>query len=158
MKYNIYQKLHNSNGHTFSFIPHVCYFSYQHSIAASEARSLTTPLSTKMRGLGWGGGRASHKNINIHVSFYQNSVTPPLPFAKSIKNLSLSMQDTYIDRGLCSFLMQILKTVSRLLNVNWLEHFIRWGCFQVCSGNNNTSLFSMLVKLSFDKQEQGVQK
>ena len=57
MKYNIYQKLHNSNGHTFSFIPHVCYFSYQHSIAASEARSLTTPLSTKMRGLGWGWGQ-----------------------------------------------------------------------------------------------------
>ena len=146
MKYNIYQKLHNSNGHTFSFIPHVCYFSYHHSIAASEARSLTTPLSTKMRGLGWGWGRASHKNITSMSPFYQNSVTPPRPFAKSIKNPRLSMQDTYIDRGLCIFLMQILKTVSPLSNVNWLEHFIRQGCFQVCSGNN-TSLFSMLVKL-----------
>ena len=45
-----YQKLANSNGNTFSFIPHVCYFSYHPSIAASEARSLTTLFSTKMRG------------------------------------------------------------------------------------------------------------
>ena len=32
------------------------------------------------------------------------------------------------------------QSVSRLLTVNWSEHFIRWGCFQICSGNNNTSL------------------
>ena len=45
----IYQKLRNSNGNTFSFIPHVCCFSYDPSIAAFEARSLTTLFSTKMR-------------------------------------------------------------------------------------------------------------
>ena len=39
----------NSNGNTFSFIPHLCYFSYHLSIAASEARSLTTLFSTEMR-------------------------------------------------------------------------------------------------------------
>ena len=57
-----YQKLANSNGNTFSFIPHVCYFSYHPSIAASEARSLTTLFFTKMRG--W---KHSHKNISIPV-------------------------------------------------------------------------------------------
>ena len=49
------------------------------------------------------------------------------------------MQDTYIDRGFCIFLMQMLKTVI-ISFINWSEHFIWWGCFQVCSGNNNTSL------------------
>ena len=58
----IHQKLRNSNGNTFSFIPHVCYFSYHPSIAASEARSLTTLFSTKMRER-----KHTHKNINIPV-------------------------------------------------------------------------------------------
>ena len=26
------------------------------------------------------------------------------------------------------------QSVSRLLILNWSEHFIRWGCFQICSG------------------------
>ena len=42
--------MHNSNGNTFSFIPHVCYFSYHLSTAAFEGRTLTTLFSTKMRG------------------------------------------------------------------------------------------------------------
>ena len=54
--------MHNSNGNTFSFILCVCYFSYPPSIAALEARNLTTLFSTKMRGRGH-----SHKNINISV-------------------------------------------------------------------------------------------
>ena len=58
----IHQKLRNSNGNTFSFIPHVCYFSYHPSIAASKARSLTTLFSTKISGR-----KHSHKNINIPV-------------------------------------------------------------------------------------------
>ena len=49
IKWTIYQKLCNSNGNTFSFIPHVCYFSYLPWIAASESRSLTTLFSTKMK-------------------------------------------------------------------------------------------------------------
>ena len=59
------QKLRNSNGNSFSFIPHVCYFSYHPSITASEAQSLTALFSTKMRGR-----KHSHKNINISVPFY----------------------------------------------------------------------------------------
>ena len=47
IKLNVYQ---NCDGNTFSFILHVCYFSYHPSIAGSEARSLTTLFSTKMRG------------------------------------------------------------------------------------------------------------
>ena len=49
IKYIICQKLRNSNGNTFSFIPHIRYFSYHLSIAASKTRSLTTLFSTKMR-------------------------------------------------------------------------------------------------------------
>ena len=49
LKLTIYQKVTNSNGNTFSFIPHVCYSSYHPSIAASKTRSLTTLLSTKMK-------------------------------------------------------------------------------------------------------------
>ena len=41
MKQTTYQKLRNSNKNTFSFISHVCYFSYHPSTAASEDRSLT---------------------------------------------------------------------------------------------------------------------
>ena len=44
------KKLANLNGNTFSFIPHVCYFSFHHSIAASKTRSWTTLFSTKIRG------------------------------------------------------------------------------------------------------------
>ena len=42
IKLTSYLKLHNSNGNTFKFIPHVCYFSYRPWIAASEGQSLTT--------------------------------------------------------------------------------------------------------------------
>ena len=62
IKQTIYQKLANSNGNTFNFIPHVCYFSRHPSIAASETRTLTTLFSTKMRER-----KHSHKNINIPV-------------------------------------------------------------------------------------------
>ena len=41
--------MRNSNWIAFSIIPHVCYFSYHPSIAASEAQSLTTLFSTKIR-------------------------------------------------------------------------------------------------------------
>ena len=28
------------------------------------------------------------------------------------------------------------QSASRLLILNWSEHFIQWGCFQICRGNN----------------------
>ena len=50
------------------------------------------------------------------------------------------MRDIYIDRELCIFLVLILNIVSHLLTLNWSKHFIRWGCFQICSENNDASL------------------
>ena len=64
LKYKIdcLPKIAQLNGITFGFIPHLCYFSYHPSIAASEVRSLITFFFTKMRGR-----KHSHKNINIPV-------------------------------------------------------------------------------------------
>ena len=54
------------------------------------------------------------------------------------------MRDTCIDQELCIFLVQMLKTVSiSFINsklLNWLEHFILRGCFQIYSGNNKSLL------------------
>ena len=136
----IYQKLRNWNRNTCSFIHHVCYFSYHLSIAASKAQSLLTLFSIKMRGR-----KHNHKNMNILVTCYQNSVIPPLPSVKTIKNLRSSMRDTYIDRRLCISLMQMLKTfiilfinselvrtlysVGLLSNLCWKQLYI---IFNVC--------------------------
>ena len=49
IKQTIYQKFRDSNGNTFSFIPHVCYFSYVSWIAASEGLSLASLFYTKMK-------------------------------------------------------------------------------------------------------------
>ena len=65
IKYTIHQKMRNSNGNTFSFIPHVCYFSYHPWIAASEGRSLTT--------------QEHQCPCPIPVPVYQSSITPLLP-------------------------------------------------------------------------------
>ena len=129
--------MRNSNGNTFSFIPHVYYFSYHPSIAASDTLNLTTLFTTKMRGR-----KQSHKNINIPVPFYQNSVTPSLPSVKTIrKTLDRACETLTLTWGFAFFSGRCSKeSVSRLLTVNWSEHFIQWGCFQIFSGNNNTSL------------------
>ena len=50
IKKTFYQKLRYLKANTSSFIPHVCYFPYHPSIAASENWSLTTLLPTQMRG------------------------------------------------------------------------------------------------------------
>ena len=52
IKQTIYEKIAKSNGNTFTFIPHVCYFSYHPSIAASETRSLITLFPAKNEGRG----------------------------------------------------------------------------------------------------------
>ena len=62
------------------------------------------------------------------------------PFCKNDQKTWVRACETkYIDQRLCIFLMQILKAVN-LLTVNWSEHFFRWGYFQICSGNNISSL------------------
>ena len=118
--------MQNSTWNTFSFIPHVCYFSYHPWIAASEGQSLTT-----------------QENQHPCPTLLKLRHSSP-PFCKNHKNLRLIWkfkQENHIDRELCIFLVRCSKqSVSCLLTLNCSEHFIRWGCFQICSGNNNVSL------------------
>ena len=97
---------------------------------------LITLFSTKMRGR-----KQSQKNINIPVPFYQNSVTPPLPSVNIIKKPEFehARPSTLIEGFVFSSCRCSKQSVSRLLTLNWSEHFIRWGYFQIYSGNNNTS-------------------
>ena len=51
------------------------------------------------------------------------------------------MRDIYIDQELCIFLMQMLKTVSiSFIDSELVRTLHSMGCFQICSGNSNTSL------------------
>ena len=135
--------MRNSNGNTFSFIPHVRHFSYFPWITTSEGRSLTTHFSTKMRGEKQ---PQEHQDPSRILLEFRHS-SPPL--CKNIKNLRsmrkfkrarhlhwhLHLQDFVFSSSRCS-----KQSVSRLLTLNWSEHFIWCGCFQICSGNNNTLL------------------
>ena len=120
--------MHNSNRNTFSFIPHVCYFSYHPWIAATEGRSLAT--------------QEHQHSCLILLEF----VTPPLPSIKTIKRAEVAKKIqacetlTLTESFVFSSCRCSKQSVSCLLTLNWSEHFIRWGCFQICSGNNNTSL------------------
>ena len=86
------------------------------------------------------GGENSRKNINIHVPFYQSSVTPYLPSVKTIKILMSirafwHVRDIYTDQGLCIFLVPMLKTINlsfinselvRTLYSVWLFSNLQW--------------------------------
>ena len=39
------------------------------------------------------------------------------------------------------------QSVSRLLTLNWSKYFIRWGYFQICSGNKSTLLLLYACKI-----------
>ena len=119
IKQTIYPKLHNSNGNTFSFIPHVCYFSYHPSIAASKAWSLTTLFSTKMRGR-----KQSHKNINILVfqTCSRNNKTSLLLYACEVIYL--------INKGVISPYVQ--EQGGILLKFNILRlHYVTHYCARI---------------------------
>ena len=128
IKQTIYQKLHNLNGNTFSFIPHVCYFSYHPQIAVSEGQSLTTQ---------------EHQHpCPIPLEFHHSS--PPLCKNHKKPEVDKKIQAcetlTLTEGFVFSSCRCSKQSVSRLLTLNWSEHFIRCGCFQICSGNNNTLL------------------
>ena len=155
IKYTIYQKLRNSNGNNFSLIPDVCYFSCLPWIAASEGPSLTTHNTLLQQNEGGGN---SHKNINIPLPFSQSSVTPP-PLCKNKKKPEVdkkiqACETLTLTKGFVFSSCRCSKqSVSRLLTMNWSEHFIRCGCFQICNGNNNTSLLVHACEvIQFDKQ------
>ena len=124
MKQTIYQKLRNSNRNAFRFIPHVCYIPYHPWIAASESWSLRTQ---------------EHQHACPILLEFRNS-SPP--FCKNHKNAevdkkieaceTLTLTESFVFSSCrCS-----KQSVSRLLTLNWSEHFIGWGFFQICSGNN----------------------
>ena len=81
-KQTIYQKLRNSNGNNFSFIPHLCYFFISPLDCFFQRSEFDNTILYQNEGQ-----RNSHKNINIPLSFYQSSITLPLPSVKTIKNL-----------------------------------------------------------------------
>ena len=134
--------MHDPNGNTFSFIPHVCYFSYYLSIASSEAWSLKALFSTKMRGEET--QSQEHHPCSILLEFHRSS----LPFCKNHKNLMSSIQDTYIDWELCLF----LKTVIILcINCELVRKFYSLGLLL----NLSCKQYIIIVCLwshSFDKQ------
>ena len=90
------------------------------------------------------GGRKSHKNISIPFTFNQSSVTHPLCKNHKKHGVDKKIQAcetlTLTEGFVSSSCRCSKKSVSRLLTLNWSEHFIWCGCFQICSGNNNTSL------------------
>ena len=119
----------NSNGNTFSFIHHVCYFSYRPWIAPSEGRSLTTQ---------------EHQHpCPILLEFHHSS----LPLCKNHKKLEVDKKIqaceavTLTENFVFSLCRSSKPSVFCLLTLqSWSKHFIRWSCFQICSGSNNTSL------------------
>ena len=137
MKQTIYQKLRNSNRNTFSFIPHVCYFSCHPWVAASKGRSLTT--------------QEYQHPCPIQLEFRDSS--PPL--CKNHKKPEVAKKTqacetiTLTKSFAFSWCRCSKQSVSCLLTMIWSEHFIRWGFFQICSGNNNTSLLLYACELSY---------
>ena len=140
VKLTIYQKLRNSNGNSFSFTPHVFYFSYLPWIPASEGRSLTTLFSTKMRGE----EIATRTSTSSPILLDFRHFSPP--FCKNHKKAEVdkkiqACETLTLTEGLVFSSCRCSKqSLSRLLSLNCSVHFIRCGCFQVCRGNNNTSL------------------
>ena len=100
MKQTIFQKLRNSKGNTFTFIFHVLFF--------------VSPLDCCFRRLEFNNTRTK-ASPSLSFSIRVLSL-PPLPYIKTIKNLrpirKFTHARSYIDRELCIFLVQMLKTVS----------------------------------------------
>ena len=108
----------NLNGNTFSFIPCVCYFSYLLWIAASEGRSLTKLIPTKMRGEG-----NSHKtSASLLHSIRVPSLLPHLckhHKKPEVEKKIQACETLTLTEGFVSSLCRCLKqTVSCLLTQN----------------------------------------
>ena len=56
------------------------------------------------------------------------------------------MRKTYTDQKPCIFLVQIPETVNMLF-INWSNHFILKGWFQIYCGNKNTLLLLYACKV-----------
>ena len=127
MKQIMYQKLRSSIANTFSFIPHVSFFSYHPWIATSECRSLTAqehqhpcPIPLEVR----------HSSPLFCKNHKKSEVDKKIQACETV---------TRTESFVFSSCRRSKQSVSHLLTLNWSEHFIQWGCFQICSGNINTS-------------------
>ena len=134
IKQNVYQKLHNSNGNTFSFIPHVCYFSHHPWTAASEGQSLTTyehqhsfPILLEFR--------------HSFPPFRKNHKKPE--FEKKIQACETFLLTKSFVFSSCRCSKQ---SVSRLLTLNWSEHFIPWVAFKFVVETVILHCYCMLMK------------
>ena len=129
MKLTTYQKLRNSNGNTFSFIPHVCYSSYHPWIATSEGRSLTT--------------EEQQHPCPILLEF--PSLLPSPLLCKNhkkpevYKKIQACETVTLTESFIISACRCSKRSVSRLLTLVRTLYSVGF-CFQICSGNNNKSL------------------
>ena len=120
IKQTIYQKLRNSNGYFFSFTPQVF------SISPLDCYFRRLEFSNKIR---------ERKQPQEHQHFSPILLefchcSPSL--CKNHKKMRLirksSMRDTLTE----AFVFSSCRCSKQS------EHFIRCGCFQICSGNNNT--------------------
>ena len=140
IKLNIYQKLHNSNGNTFSFIPRVCSFSNLPWIAASEGWILTTLFFIKTR---WE-EIATRTSTSQPHSIRVLSLLPLLcknHKKPEVDKIIQACGTLTLTKGFVLSLCRCSKqSVSCLITLNWSEHLISCGCFQLCSGSNNISL------------------
>ena len=125
IKQTISQKLRNLTGNNFSFTPHVRYCSYHHWITTSEAQSLTTqekhpcPILLEFR----------HSSAPICKNHKKPEVDKKIQACETI-----TLSKSFIFSSCRCF----KQSVSCLLSPKWSELYIRWHCFQICSGNNKS--------------------
>ena len=127
--------MHNSNGHTFSFIPHVCHFSYHPCIAASESQELTTtqehqhpcPILLQFR----------HSSPLLCKNHKKPEVDKKIQACETV-----GLTDSFVFSSCrCS-----KQSVSRLLTLNWSEHFIWWVAFKFVAETIIHHCYCILVK------------
>ena len=109
------------------------YFSYHHWIAASAGPSLTTKKHQHPSPI-------LLESCHSFSPLCKNHKKPE--FDKKIQTYkAVTLTESFVFSSCrCS-----KQSVSCLLTLNLSEHFIRWGCFQICSGNKNTLLLKSLI-------------
>ena len=150
IKQTISQKLRNLTRDNLSFTPHVRYCSYYHGITTPEGQNLTT-----------------QETHTCPILLESRPSSPPICKNHKKPEVDKKIQACETITLSKSFIFSSCRcfeqSVSRLLSPKWSELYIRWGCFQICSGNNKSLvLYSCEVIHSINKgvispsvQEQG---
>ena len=134
MKQTIYQNLCDSNGNTFSFIPHVLFFILRLDCCFRRSEFNNTRTLTYLS--------YSIKVPSLPPPLCKNHKKPEVDNKIQVCETFILTESFVFSQCRCS-----RQSVSRLLTLNLSEHFIRWGFFQICSGNNNTSLLLYACKV-----------